>query len=202
MKIRYYIMVILLLLVSIPTTSNVRADDIATIYGVVKLDGNNVENAEIKLENLELSYIVIVFTDENGEYEGELGVRAHNEIKVTATVNSTIFRSVTFTRSSDIHEYEVNFLFGESGNGNGNGNGIIRDSFVYITVSSFLGDLWAFLISLTMVDCLLFLLILLVLCILFRLLFPKKPKRKQRTQQQDNDTIILLTGNGKVKKLR
>ncbi len=200
MKIKYYLMVILLLLVSIPTTSNVSADDIATIHGVVKLDGNRMENVEIKIENLELNYLVVVFTDENGEYEGQLGVRNHNAIKVTATVNTTIHRSVTFTRSSDIHEYEVNFIFGESNNGNG--NGIIRDSVVYIAVSTFFGNLWAWLLSLTLFDWLCLLLILLVLCLLFKLLFPKKPKRKPRTQQQDNDTIILLTGNGKVKKIR
>jgi len=194
------IIVALLILIAILTPMSSVADDIATIYGVVKVDGNRTANVEITLENLDLNYTVVVYTDYNGEYESYLGVKAHNQIRVTAKVNSTMEKSITFTRSSDIHEYEVNFLFGESGNGNG--NGFIRDSFVYIIVSSWLNSLWNILIGVTMVDCLLLLLILILLCLLYRLLFPKKIKETGTTPQQDNDTIILLTGNGKVKKLR
>lgn len=190
--------VIIGLLILSTVSINVKADDPAKIFGEVLIDGNPAINIEVKIENRDLNYVISVLTDGNGDYEGIIGVRNHNIIRVTAIINESLSKFVEFARSSEIHEYEVNFYFGES-NGNGNGNGI-KDNQVIINMVTFFGSLWDWLLNLTLLEFIYCLLVLLLIIVIIKLLFPR---RRKTTQGQDNDTIILLPQgmNTRVKRL-
>lgn len=193
MKLKYIIVLLMILIVCVPT--KVQADKTIRIYGNVTLDGEPIENLEIKIKNLDRGFEISTYTDSNGNYEGYTTSRDHENIRVETKYNQTTEYEEFEVLSNKI-EYEVNFIL-SNGNGNDNENGN--------TVIIQLGLTWDCIIDwithLTLINLIKILIIIFLILLILKLIFPKR-KRVSTQSGMDNDTIILLPSamNTKVRK--
>lgn len=174
----------------------VKADKTIRVFGRVTSEGNGLEGAEIKVKNIDRGFEISTNTDSDGYYDIFTSARDHENFKVTATFDS-LEDSKTFEVISSQVEYEINFNLEDSnGNGNGNGNGEPINGTIII---EFFSSIWGWLISLSIIQLIKYLFLLLLIILIIRLLLPKRNVNNGTTT--DNDTIIFLSGNGKVKRI-
>lgn len=190
MKINKFLITILLLITIVFSSNLVVADKTIRVYGNVYLDGEPLENAEIKLKNLDRGFEISTNTDSDGYYDIFTTARDHEQLKVTVNYED-LEDSITFEIITSQEEYEINFNL-EDSNGNNNNGPINGD-----IIKEFLMLLWDCLISISIIDLIKYLFLLLLLILIIKLLIPK---RNYNERSMDNDTIIVY-GNGKIKKI-
>lgn len=196
------IMGIMLLSSSMTTTSEKNRGHAIHVYGEVELDGESLSNANITLQSQDRLNEYHTVTNSNGEYDILANSNDHEDFLVIVQHGDGWEDDKWFESKGSITAYEINFEFQRNDNGNGSTTVITK------TISFFEG-IWAWLHTLSLWELLwwivVFLILLILLIVLIKLLIPngkRTPVRQPRQQSTDNDTIILLTGNGKVKKIR
>lgn len=173
---------------------NVVADKSIHVFGRVTIDGQPIENIEIKIRNLNRGFEISVLTNSNGSYEGFTTTRDHEIIRVTAVLGNGTEKSFDFEVVASVVEYEVNFVLeGET------------STFTVTGVITFFGGIFNSLIGLFTGDLTfekLFWIGLLILVVIFllRLLFPRRNGVSRSST--DNDTFIFIPSdtNTKVKR--